>query len=122
MPTIPSIPEGAKPVIVIWDDAWLSLDLDVTNAMKPCIRHTIGFLIDKDDEHVVIAWVVDGELPITPASYENPWRIPRGMVKRIVPLAPIPPKRRPRRKASEVRHETPTHLDHPGHVLRPDAD
>lgn len=97
------IPKGATPVCVVWDDSWCSLETLTAKAAVAALRYTLGWLYRKDDEHVVVAWTADVEGPVTiELSYDCPWRFPRGMVKCIIPLQPIPAKPRKRKPKPAV--------------------
>jgi hypothetical protein len=113
----PDVADG-EPVLVIWDDAWSRLGIGGSKkalfeaASRKHYRYTIGWLIGKDDKHLIVCSTCDppgralgGEDPY----YEDLTRIRRDMVEKVVPLCKSPSNSRStRRRRSSSRPSLPS--------------
>lgn len=90
----PDVADGEL-VLVIWDDAWSRLGIGGTKkplfeaASRKHYRYTVGWLIGKDADHLIVCSTVDppgGALGGEEPYYEDLTRIRRDMVEKVVPL------------------------------------
>ncbi len=99
-----------NPVIVVWEDA-IALPhshacptdtrAGTDDLIPPCQRYTIGYLVRKDADALIIGQTYDptgsqGDVP----SIDTLTRIPAGMILKVIKCPPSQPKSRPSRRSS----------------------
>ena len=110
-----TIPLEGTPVVVWWIDAWSVAGADadkeefIERSKDPIMRVDCGWLVHKDADCILLALTLDPRPPGHETGYGGPSRIPRSLVRKIVPLCQSSPSRRSRSSsASSSRKKSPS--------------
>jgi len=130
-----TIPLEGTPVVVWWIDAWSVAGADsskeefIERSKDPILRVDCGWLVHKDEDKILLALTLDPHPLGHETGYGGPSRIPRCLVRKIVPLCQSFPKRRSKSKSASPSRPTsaspsasPSSPSQPSSTSPPDDD
>lgn len=111
----PPIPEDLEPVVVVWHDAmggdtgFASTKEEILRDTRPCLVATIGWLIGKTDDDLVLRQ--DFCDHPTVGGFRGDYQIPRNMIRKVVKLTCLsssPRARRPKPSSTPSQPQRPS--------------